>query len=164
MEIINWVLALLLAQGLLGAIDTLYHHELTVALPRHHGAKKELAIQSIRALLYGIVFAAIANIEFHGEWIVSISILVAIEVGLTLWDFVVEDNSRKLPATERILHTVLAINGGALFGLYAWQLVQWFALPPALVAVDFGWRGDALSLLAIGVTISGVRDGLLRYD
>ena len=160
MEIINWVLGLLLAQGILGAIDTLYHHELTVALPRRPGAKKELAIHAIRALLYGVVFAAIANLEFHGAWIVSISILVAIEVGLTLWDFVVEDNSRKLPATERILHTILAINGGALFGLYAWQLAQWFALPTALVAVDFGWRGDVLSLLAIGVTASGVRDGL----
>lgn len=159
MEIIYWVLGLLLAQGLLGAVDTLYHHELTVALPRRPGAKEELAIHSIRALLYGVVFAAIANIEFHGAWIVSISTLVAIEVGLTLWDFVVEDNSRKLPATERILHTILAINGGALFGLYAWQLVQWFALPSALVAVDYGWRGDALTLLAIGVAASGVRDG-----
>lgn len=134
MEMINWVLSLLLLQGLLGAIDTLYHHELTVALPRRRGARKELAIHSIRGLLYGMVFAAIANIEFHGLWVMSIAILIAIEVGLTLWDFVVEDNSRKLPATERILHTILAINGGALFGLYAWQLVQWSALPTALVA------------------------------
>lgn len=160
MEIINWVLGLLLAQGLMGAIDTLYHHELTIALPRRPGARKELAIHSIRALLYGVVFGAIANIEFHGAWIVSISLLIATEVGLTLWDFVVEDNSRKLPTTERILHTLLAINGGALFGLYAWQLIQWFALPTALVAADFGWRGDVLSLMAIGVTLSGVRDGL----
>lgn len=163
MEIINWALSLLLLQGLLGAIDTLYHHELTVALPRRRGARKELAIHSIRGLLYGVVFAAIANIEFRGLWVMSIAILIAIEVGLTLWDFVVEDNSRKLPATERILHTILAINGGALFGLYAWQLVEWSALPAALVAVDFGWRGDVLSILAIGVAASGVRDGIAAF-
>lgn len=160
MDIMNWILILLIAQGVLGAIDTVYHHELTVALPRRPGAKKELAIHSIRALLYGVVFAAMANIEFHGVWIALISGVVAIEVGLTLWDFVVEDNSRKLPATERILHTILAINGGALFGLYAWQLVQWSALPTALVQLDYGWKTDLLTLFAIGVIISGIRDGI----
>jgi len=164
MEIMNWVLALLIAQGVLGAIDTLYHHELTEALPRRPGAKKELAIHSIRALLYGVVFAAIANVEFHGIWIASISALIAIEVGLTLWDFVVEDNSRKLPATERILHTILAINGGALFGLYAWQLVEWGGLSTALVSVDYGWRGDLLTLFAIGVAASGIRDGIAAFQ
>lgn len=160
MEIMDWVLGLLIAQGVLGAIDTIYHHELTIALPRRPGAKQELAIHSVRALLYGVVFAAIANMEFHGAWIFSISVLVMIEVGLTLWDFVVEDNSRKLPTTERILHTVLAINGGALFGLYAWQLAQWWRLPTTLVKVDHGWQGVLLTLFAIGVALSGIRDGI----
>lgn len=160
MEIMDWVLGLLIVQGVLGAIDTVYHHELTIALPRRPSAKQELAIHSIRALLYGVVFAAIANIEFYGAWIFSISVLVMIEVGLTLWDFVVEDNSRKLPATERILHTVLAINGGAVFGLYAWQLAQWWRFPTTLVEVDHGWQGVLLTLFAIGVAVSGIRDGL----
>jgi uncharacterized protein (TIGR01777 family) len=160
MEIMSGVLGLLIAQGLLGAIDTIYHHELTVALPRRPGAKKELAIHSIRGLLYGVLFAAIANAEFHGWWVISISALVAIEIGLTLWDFVVEDNSRKLPATERILHTVLAINGGALFGIYAWQLAQWWLLPTALIGVNHGWQGSLLTLFAVGVAASGIRDGL----
>ena len=160
MDIVNWVLALLIAQGVLGAIDTIYHHEITVALPRCPGAKQELAIHAIRALLYGVVFASIAHIEFHGGWVLSISTLVAIEVGLTLWDFVVEDNSRKLPATERILHTILAINGGALFGLYAWQLAQWWHLPSELVNTNYGWQGVVLTLFALGVAVSGIRDGL----
>jgi uncharacterized protein (TIGR01777 family) len=160
MDIMNGVLGLLIAQGVLGAIDTIYHHELTVALPRQPGARKELAIHSTRALLYGVVFAVIANVELHGWWVASISALVCIEIGLTLWDFVVEDNSRKLPATERILHTVLAINGGALFGLYAWQLTQWSSLPTAIASVSYGWQGIVLTLFAVGVAASGVRDGL----
>lgn len=160
MDIMNWVLALLIAQGVLGAIDTIYHHELTVALPRRPGAKQELAIHAIRALLYGLVFASLAHIEFHGAWVWLITALVATEVGLTLWDFVIEDNSRKLPATERVLHTILAINGGALFGLYAWQLAQWWHLPSVLVNVDYGWQGLALTLFALGVAASGIRDGL----
>ena len=164
MDIMNWVLSLLIAQGILGAIDTIYHHELTVALPRRPGAKLELSIHAVRALLYGVVFASIANVEFHGGWVTAIVILVAIEVGLTLWDFVVEDNSRKLPATERMLHTVLAINGGALFGLFAWQLAHWWGLQTALVTVNYGWQGITLTIFAIGVAASGIRDGLAALN
>lgn len=157
---LDWTLHLLLLQGLLGALDTIYHHELTVALPSQPSAQRELRIHALRALLYGLLFAGMAWGEFHGAWVLAVGGLVAVEVGLTLWDFVVEDHSRKLPASERVLHTVLAINGGALFGLYAWQLAQWLQLPTALLWVDRGWISWVLSVLALGVAISGVRDGL----
>lgn len=68
METMEWVIPMLIAQGVLGAIDTLYHHELTVALPQRVSARKELAILPIRAVLYGVVFAAIAHFAFHGWW------------------------------------------------------------------------------------------------
>lgn len=157
---LQWSLNLLIAQGMMGAFDTLYHHELTQALPKRPAARKELGIHAVRAVLYGIVFAAIAHLEFHGVWALAMAALVIVEVILTLWDFVVEDQSRKLPASERILHTLLAINGGALFGLYAWQLGQWLALPTTLVSADFGGRGWVLTLFALGVAVSGVRDGI----
>jgi uncharacterized protein len=32
-SLLDWAVALLIAQAILGALDTLYHHELTVALP-----------------------------------------------------------------------------------------------------------------------------------
>ncbi|WP_312816449.1 TIGR01777 family oxidoreductase, partial [Pseudomonas sp.] len=68
--------------------------------------------------------------------------------------------SRKLPAIERIMHTVLAINAGAFFALYGLQLLQWSSLPDGLVAIDLGWRGWLLTLFALGVTASGIRDAL----
>ncbi|MDR5671247.1 TIGR01777 family protein, partial [Burkholderia cenocepacia] len=71
-----------------------------------------------------------------------------------------EDQSRKLPATERVLHTLLAVNGGALFGMIAMQLAAWAAEPTALHAIDVGWRGWLLNLFAVGVTVSGMRDGI----
>ena len=86
--------------------------------------------------------------------------VVVVEIVLTLWDFVVEDQSRKLPATERVLHTLLAVNGGALFGMIAMQLAVWAHEPTAMQALDLGWRGWVLSLFAVGVTISGIRDGI----
>ncbi|QDQ26521.1 TIGR01777 family protein [Chitinimonas arctica] len=161
---LDWVLNLLLLQGLMGAFDTLYHHELTEGLPRRIGARTELSIHAVRAMLYGLVFAGMAWFEFHGYWTLAIAALVLVEIGLTLWDFVQEDASRKLPATERVLHTVLAINGGALFGLYAWQLVDWFALTSTLQVAPHGWKTAVLSLMAAGVAASGLRDGWAAYQ
>ncbi|HSC80095.1 MAG TPA: NAD-dependent epimerase/dehydratase family protein, partial [Chitinolyticbacter sp.] len=155
------VLVLLLLQGLMGAFDTLYHHELTVALPRQASARLELAIHAVRALLYGVVFAGLAWLEWHGGWLLVLALLIGIEIALTLWDFVVEDGSRKLPASERVLHTVLAINGGALFGLLAVHAAtHWWAAPTGLVVASHGWISIVLTLFAIGVAASGVRDGL----
>ena len=114
----------------------------------------------MRSVLYGLVFASIANVAFHGAWVAALAAVVVVEIVLTLWDFVVEDQSRKLPATERVLHTLLAVNGGALFGMIAMQLAVWAHEPTAMQALDLGWRGWVLSLFAVGVTISGIRDGI----
>lgn len=160
LPLLHWAMLLLLVQGTLGALDTIYHHELTVALPQRHNARLELAIHAIRSSFYGALFLGMAHFAFHGAWALVIAVLFALEIGLTLWDFVVEDRSRKLPAIERIMHTVLAVNGGAFFALYGVQLVQWSSLPTALVGIDFGWLGWLLTLFAIGVTASGIRDGL----
>lgn len=160
---LDWALTLLIAQATLGALDTVYHHELTVALPYRHGARLELSIRAMRSCLYGALFLGMAHLAFQGFWAVAIALLFFLEICLTLWDFVVEDRSRKLPATERIVHTVLAINGGAFFALYGAQLVQWYSLPTALTVVDFGWRGWVLTIFAIGVTASGIRDGIAAF-
>jgi len=157
-------LTLLTAQGLLGAFDTLYHHELTVALPRQRAAVPELRIHATRSLLYGAVFAAMAWLQFHGAWVWPIVLVVLTEIGLTLWDFVVEDATRRLPASERITHTVLAINGGALFGFYGWQLWQWHALPTGISLAHAGAFQCVLSVFAAGVFASGIRDGLAARD
>jgi hypothetical protein len=160
LPILTWALNLLLIQGLLGALDTIYHHELTVALPQRYSARLELAIHAVRSCCYGILFLGIAHVAFQGVWAIIVAVVFTLEIGLTLWDFVVEDRSRKLPAIERIMHTVLAINAGAFFALYGLQLLQWSSLPSGLVAIDLGWRGWLLTLFALGVTASGIRDAL----
>ena len=99
----------------------------------------------MRSCFYGLLFLGIANFAFQGSWAIAIALLFLLEICLTLWDFVVEDRTRKLPALERIMHTVLAINGGAFFALYGVQLAQWYTLPSGLVAVDHGWRGWLLT-------------------
>ncbi|SES95457.1 TIGR01777 family oxidoreductase [Thorsellia anophelis] len=152
------VITLLIIQALLGAFDTIYHHEIRVALPQKRSARLELFIHSIRSMLYGLFFFLIAHFSMHGNWVFLMITIILIEIGLTLWDFIVEDNSRKLPAIERILHTILAINGGAIFGLYFVTLAQWHNFSTEIVSINLGWRGWVLTLFAVGVSISGIRD------
>lgn len=154
----NTVLYLLMIQGLVGAFDTLWHHELSQALARRPSARIELRLHSVRAMFYGFLFAALAWSRWQGGWAGVLAAVVLLEVVLTLYDFVEEDRSRQLPASERVVHTLLAINGGALFALLAGQ--DWWSLPTAIVFVDYGWISVALSLMAVGVTVSGIRDGL----
>ena len=109
-------LQLMAAQGVLGAFDTLYHREFTEGLPHRSSARKELSIHAGRAIIYSALFVGISFWKWHGLWAVILFIVFGVEIVLTLWDFVVEDKTRLLPATERVTHTILAINGGVLFG------------------------------------------------
>ena len=155
---------LLVLQAIMGAFDTLYHHEFKVALPRCPTAKLELGIHAVRALLYSIVFIGVAWFQWGGTWVVLLVAIILIEVLLTLWDFVIEDATRVLPKSERITHTLLAINGGAVFVLLATELPSWYDKGTAFYAVDYGWQSWFLTASAIGVAISGVRDGLAAWS
>ncbi|PHV05480.1 TIGR01777 family protein [Janthinobacterium sp. BJB412] len=152
-------LQLMACQGCLGAFDTLYHHELTEALPGRATAQRELAIHSARALIYSALFVGLSAWEFHGLWALVLLLVFVVEIVLTLWDFVVEDRTRLLPATERVTHTVLAMNGGAFIALLALNTPQWLGLPTALVWHPQGALGVFLALCGVGVGLSGLRDG-----
>src|SRR5437868_726896 len=102
------VLKLLLVQTLLGALDTLWHHELRERLPAKRAAATELGLHALREFLYGCIFLAVAWYEWHGWWTLLLGGLLLLEIGITIADFIVEDSTRRLPALERALHTVLA--------------------------------------------------------
>ncbi|GJJ05374.1 epimerase [Duganella rhizosphaerae] len=151
-------LQLMAFQGCLGAFDTLYHHELTEALPGRATARRELAIHAVRAMIYSALFIGLAGWAFHGAWAWVLLVVFSIEIVLTLWDFVVEDRTRLLPATERVTHTVLAMNGGAFIALLALNTPQWLAMPTALAWQPQGALSVFLALCGVGVGLSGVRD------
>lgn len=153
-------LMLMAAQGLLGAFDTVYHHELTEALPQRATARLELKIHATRAVIYGLLFIGLSAWAWHGLWAWVLLGLFAVEIVLTLWDFVVEDRTRLLPATERVTHTVLAINGGAFITLLALNVPIWSALPSGFAWQPHGLLSAFLALCGIGVIASGVRDAL----
>jgi uncharacterized protein (TIGR01777 family) len=65
-----------------------------------------------------------------------------------------------LPASERVTHTVLAVNGGAFIALLALNIPDWYAAPTRLAWTPHGWLSVFLALCGIGVGLSGIRDAL----
>lgn len=152
------LLNLLIVQALMGALDTLYHHEFKAALPAQPAARHELYVHALRSVLYGAIFAGLAWLSPGGWWVALLWAIIVTEVVLTLIDFVIEDHTRLLPDSERVLHTLLAIGGGAAFTVLALQTPVWWALPTALTPVYHGWQSWVLSVAALGVIAYGLRE------
>lgn len=152
------VLILLAIQGLLGAFDTLYHHEYTEKLPWKENARKELLIHGIRNFFYFILFLSLGWLEWHGTYAYVFGAIFIIELFLTLWDFVIEDQTRKLPATERITHTILTLNYGLILATLAPIWYQWIDQPSQFIHVNYGILSWIAGLYAIAVLLWSARD------
>ncbi|MDC7684980.1 TIGR01777 family oxidoreductase [Asticcacaulis sp. BYS171W] len=145
------LLWLMTIQGVMGAFDTLYHHEFTERLPWKPQAGRELFIHGLRNLFYGLIFASLGGLSWGGVWAGVFAALLIAEIGLTLWDFVVEDQSRHLPPSERITHTLLAINYGLVLAFLAPELMRWETLPSGFHPHDYGLGSWIMYLFAAGV-------------
>ena len=148
----------ILIQMAMGLADTVVHHEGTERLAWRASQRRELQLHGVRNLLYAVLFLTLGWVQPHGLAAVALLMLLVIELGITLWDFVEEDRTRKLPATERVLHTVLTLNYGVILALLVPLAMGWATLPTGLVRSDQGWIGWLCLAAAVGVTLSGLRD------
>ena len=73
-------------------------------------------------------------------------------------DFVEEDLTRKLPASERVNHTLLALNYGAILMLLIPLLIGWAHGATALTPVSYGVWSIIATIAAGGVALFGLRD------
>lgn len=144
-------LILFAIQGLIGAFDNLWHHEITEKLSSKPDARGELILHTIREFIYAVIFVGIAWFAWNGFWAVVLMTLMVIEIVVTLWDFVIEDQTRKLPGFERILHTVLAINFGAILAFFLPVTAAWSFAETSLVSVDYGLLSWIMTAYGIGV-------------
>jgi uncharacterized protein len=149
---------LILVQIAMGAFDTIYHHELTERLAWRPSQRRELALHAVRNLLYAGLFLIFGWFEPHGAWAALVIVVLVIEVVITLMDFVEEDLSRKLPGSERITHTLLAVNYGAILALLVPVLLVWAAQDTSLVPVNHGALTTIATVAAMGVVGFGARD------
>lgn len=151
-------LGLLMAQGALGAFDTLFYHEWLQRLPVRAGARTELRLHASRDFAYTFVFGSLAWLEFCGATVWILVAVLLFEIVITLWDFIEEDHTRPLPAGERIMHTLMAILYGAFLANLVPRLIAWSDLPTAFAPADYGVMSWLMTAMSFGVFASGVRD------
>jgi uncharacterized protein len=154
----DWLWAAVLLQIAMGGFDTLYHHELTERLAWRPAQASELRLHGVRNCAYAAMFLALGWTELHGGWAVALAALLVGELVITLWDFVEEDRTRRLPASERVTHTLLTLNYGVILAMLAPLLAGWMARPSAVVAAEHGVYGWLCAVAAVGVVVSGLRD------
>ena len=151
-----WILIAI--QVAMGVFDTFYHHELTERLAWRPSQRYELQLHSLRNLLYALLFLVLGWLEVHGILAMLIIAVLAAEIVITLMDFVEEDMSRKLPASERINHTLLAINYGAILVLLLPVLIGWAGQPTGVELAYAGWLSVIAAAAAMGAALCGLRD------
>jgi uncharacterized protein (TIGR01777 family) len=151
-----WIAVFL--QVAFGGFDTLYHHELTERLAWRPSQAGELRLHGVRNLAYAVVFAAIGWSEPHGAAAMALMALMAAELIVTLWDFVEEDRTRRLPASERVLHTLLTLNYGVVLALLMPLVARWAELPTAMEPAYHGIWSWLCAAAACGVVAFGLRD------
>lgn len=162
MQPIDATLAFLIIHAGLGAFDTFVNHEWREHLPRRPAAAPELALHAGRSLMFAVIFAGPAWLEWRGAWGWAMLAFMAAEFGVTLVDSVVEDRTRQLSPLERVNHMLLALNTGVYMALFGAQVVaRWQALPTALVPAHHPsilvWP---LTVATAAVLIWAVRDAL----
>jgi hypothetical protein len=162
----NAVYWLLLAQGAVGAFDTLYFHEWRARLPaRVPGTSPELVLHAARDFIYAVIFGTLPWIAWNGAAALVLALLFAAEIVITLTDFVVEMRVRKpigdVYRGERVTHAAMGIIYGAMLANIVPVMLRWWSLPTGFARVDTSapialrWM---LAVMSIGVFASGVRD------
>ncbi|WP_407154919.1 TIGR01777 family oxidoreductase [Bradyrhizobium sp. STM 3557] len=149
---------LIAIQVAMGVFDTFYHHEFTERLAWRPSQQSELKLHGARNLLYALLFLVLGWSEVHGLFAMLVIVVLAAEIVITLTDFVEEDLTRKLPPSERINHTLLAINYGAILVLLVPVLIGWAWPPTGVVLAYAGVLSWIAAAAAIGASLCGVRD------
>jgi uncharacterized protein (TIGR01777 family) len=160
MSVALWLLA---AQGILGGIDNIWNHEWRAKLPSSPTARRELQLHAARGLIYGPVFLAFAWVELRGLFAAALLAVLAVELFITLADFVEEDRSRRLSPQERVLHGLLTLNYGAFLAFALPAVAAQAAMPSAVVAANHGWMAWLLTLYAAGSAGFAVREALAAH-
>src|SRR5437763_10865264 len=151
-------LRLLVIQGILGGFDTLWFHELRARLPRQRRAVSELRLHAARDFVYAMLFGTLGWLSWGGVLVWVLAFFFSSRRRHTLWDFLEEDRTRRLPPGERVTHAILGIVYGAFLAFLVPEMIEWAAHPSGLHARATGPIRFILGAMAVGVFVSGVRD------
>lgn len=150
--------ALLVAQGVIGDMDTLLNHELIERLPHRPEARPEIGRHWIREAIYGTLFGGLARFAWHGIAAALIGALLIAQVLIDASDQYVENRIRVLPQNERVLHFILTLTPGFIIAALIPTLFILATYPSALRPMNYGVLSWILSALAHSSFAWSVRD------
>ena len=162
MEIATYIL---FALGCLGAADIALFHSVAHGIRSHRDSVMELITHSLRGPTYAILFVLIPNFALQGAYAWFLIALFVFDVAISIWDFSVEQQSRRLlgglPGGEYLLHIFMAMLFGALVTSVAYGLGDELRASTRLVyrpaQVPWLLRGVML-VMSVLVFISGAQD------
>lgn len=134
------------------------HHEGTERLAWRASQRSELILHGVRNLFYSLIFLVLGWTEPAGAFASLLIGVLALELVITLMDFVEEDRSRRLPPSERVLHTLLALNYGAILVLLLPALLDRASAPTALWSAYYGAFSWMCVAAGLGTALFGARD------
>jgi hypothetical protein len=115
-----------------------------------------LRLHAVRDFAYTIVFGSLAWLTWDGLLrLVFAAVLLArlsSPVGLP------GGAPRPLPGGERVMHAVMGIVYGTFLATLAPHLLEWAGRPTGFGRAEYGLLSWVLSVMAVGVFLSGVRD------
>ncbi len=149
----------LIVHALLGAFDVICNHEIIARLPRLAYWKEEV-LHSAREAAFTLLFFSMAWFEWRGSYSWFIAAVLIAELLITIYDTIVEVDTRILPVTERIAHVFLLINFGIVVALAVPTLAAWYDLPSEIAFIDNGITSWLLTAFAFGAALWCIRDGL----
>jgi hypothetical protein len=114
----TWALWLLMIQGILGALDTLYYHEWRARLVAYSPlTSPELRLHAARDGIYAIIMSTLPWLAWQGGWALVLAALLAAEITLVVpaWWAAPTALSVSPPAVPEPLRWLLwAMAGGVL--------------------------------------------------
>jgi hypothetical protein len=115
MEIPAYLLCLL---GVLGGADIAIFHSVAHGIRSHPDSTMELATHSMRGPIYAALFLLLPNFALLGTFAWILPALFLLDVAVSVWDFWLEQESRRflggLPAGEYVLHMLMAMVFGSM--------------------------------------------------
>jgi len=160
---------LLFSLGLLGAVDILIFHSVAHGIRSHSHAARELVAHSLRGPTYAILFILIPNFRPQGLCVCAIAALLLFDVAVSICDFALERESRRLlgglPGGEYVLHMIIAMLFGAFVVAFLNSTVSALHQPTLLRYAPAAprWLRGLLLAMAGGILVSGLQDARAAF-
>lgn len=147
---------LLLALGIVGAIDVIAFHHLKERLAHHPETRAEAWAHVAKAPVYAVLFLVVPNLALGGAWAWALLGWLAIDVAVAGWDLALEPAARRsrggVSGGEYVLHVVLSVLAGATIATVAHGVWPHLDAPTTVHLVDEVPTAvsAALAVLAVG--------------